>query len=123
MSVQSNLERRATPALIGSDEVAGTAIFRADGRRVGQIERLMIDRPTGKVAYAVMRRGDSGAVQDWYPLPWSLLTYNPAVDRYEADITDQQLKGAPKYCKSESWDWTSRDRGQMLCDYYNVPSL
>jgi hypothetical protein len=41
--------------------------------------------------------GFMGIGEDYYPLPWSLLTYNPRLESYEVNITDAQLKGAPKY--------------------------
>ena len=38
----------------------------------------MIDKLGGKDAYAVMSFGGfMGIGEDYYPLPWSLLTYNP----------------------------------------------
>ena len=56
----------------------------------------MIDKIRGKVAYAVMSFGGFlGIGEDYYPLPWSVLTYNPTLGGYEVEITDQQLKNAP----------------------------
>src|SRR5205085_5242345 len=104
---------RETASLIGSDKVEGTAVYRSTGDKVGQIERVMIDKISGKVAYAVMSFGGfMGIGEDYYPLPWSLLTYNPKLDGYEVNIGDQQLKGAPKYSKHETWDWSDRARSQ-----------
>ena len=75
------------PGLIGSDKVEGTPVYRPDGKRAGQIERVMIDKLSGKVAYAVMSFGGFlGIGEDYYPLPWSLLTYNPALGGYEVNI-------------------------------------
>lgn len=51
------LDRRETASLIGSDKVEGTPVYRSNGDRVGQIERVMIDKLSGKVAYAVMSFG------------------------------------------------------------------
>ena len=34
---------------------------------------------------------------DHYPLPWSSLNYNTELEGYQVNITEQQLKGAPKY--------------------------
>ncbi len=119
---RTQLESRETFNLIGSDKVEGTKVYRSNGDKVGTIERVMIDKRSGKVAYAVMSFGGFlGIGEDYYPLPWSLLTYNPRLDGYEVDITEQQLKGAPKFSQHESWDWSSRERGQTLHDYYNVP--
>jgi len=57
---------------------------------------------------------------DYYLLPWSIPTYNPRLDGYEVNIAEQQLKGAPRYVKHESWDWADRSRGQKVYDYYGA---
>ena len=113
------LDKRETSNLIASDKVEGTPVYRLNGDNIGQIERVMIDKISGKVAYAVMSFGGFlGIGGDYYPLPWSVLTYNPTLGGYEVEITDQQLKGAPKYSRHESWDWSDRQRTQKLTDYY-----
>jgi PRC-barrel domain len=62
------LEKRETMSLIGSDKVEGTPVYRSNGERVGQIERVMIDKLSGKVAYAVMSFGGfMGIGEDYYP--------------------------------------------------------
>ena len=61
----------------------------------------------------------AGTLERYYPLPWSLLTYNPAREGYEVNVSEQQLKGAPKYSKREAGTGRSRPR-QQLCDYYGV---
>ena len=116
-----SVESRETASLIGSDKVEGTAVYGADQKKIGTLERVMIDKISGKVAYAVMSFGGfMGIGEDYYPLPWSLLTYNPALDGYEVNISEQQLKGAPKYGKHESWDWSDRARDRKVYDYYGV---
>ena len=113
------LEMRETHSLIGSDKVEGTSVYRSNGEKVGQIERVMIDKRTGKVGYAVMSFGGfMGIGEDYYPLPWSLLTYNPRLEGYEVNITDAQLKGAPKFSTHEHWDWDRRTGA--IDDYYGV---
>ena len=37
--------------LIASDRVEGTAVRRPNGERIGHIERLMIEKATGKVVW------------------------------------------------------------------------
>ena len=116
------LEMRETHTLIGSDKVEGTSVYRSNGEKVGQIERVMIDKQTGKVGYAVMSFGGfMGIGEDYYPLPWSLLTYNPKLGGYEVNVNEQQLKGAPKYSKHETWDWSDRARGKKIYEYYGEP--
>ena len=105
-------------SLIGSDRVQGTAVYRSNGEKVGTIDRVMIDKISGKVAYAVMSFGGFlGIGEEYYPLPWELLTYNTRLEGYEVNIGEEQLKSAPKYSAHETWDWTNR--GQ-IDDYYKV---
>jgi PRC-barrel domain len=117
----TTLDKRETASLIGSDKVEGTPVYRSNGDKVGNIERVMIDKLSGKVAYAVMSFGGFlGIGEDYYPLPWSLLTYNPRLEGYEVNVSEQQLKGAPKYAKHETWDWSDRAREKKVYDYYRV---
>jgi hypothetical protein len=117
----ASLDQRETFSLIGSDKVEGTPVYRSNGEKVGKIERVMIDKRNGKVAYAVMSFGGFlGIGEDYYPLPWSLLTYNSRLDGYEVNIGDEQLKGAPRYSRHESWDWSNRERAEKLHGYYQV---
>ena len=117
----ASVDRQETVSLIASNKVEGTPVYRSNGDRVGQIDWLMIEKISGRVAYAVMSFGGfMGIGEDYYPLPWSPLTYNPTLDGYEVNISEDQLKGAPKYSKHESWDWSDQARGQKIFDYYGV---
>ncbi len=40
--------------LIESDRVEGTTVYDRSGNNLGSIRRLMIDKKSGRVAYAVM---------------------------------------------------------------------
>ena len=112
---------RETVTLIGSDKVEGTSVYGANDTQIGSIERVMIDKLSGKVAYAVMTFGGFlGIGADYYPLPWSVLTYNPTLGGYEVNITEQQLKNAPKYSRHENWDWSDRSRMENVSHYYGL---
>lgn len=121
MQRSESLSARETAGLIGSDKVEGTAVYRSNGDRVGTIDRLMIDKLSGKVAYAVMSFGGFlGIGDDHYPVPWSLLTYNTDLGGYEVNISDAQLRGAPRFGQGEDWDRYDRDRETALYSYYGV---
>ncbi|MBS9475632.1 PRC-barrel domain-containing protein [Ancylobacter radicis] len=121
-STQHNLAASETMTLIGSDKVEGTAVYRPDGERVGSIERIMIDKLSGQTAYAVMSFGGFlGFGEDYYPLPWSLLNYDEALDGYVVDITEEQLRGAPHHASADDRSWEDRDWDSKVNDYYKVP--
>ena len=42
------LDKRETSNLIGSDKVEGTPVCRSNGDIIGEIERVMIDKISGK---------------------------------------------------------------------------
>ncbi|PAM97023.1 photosystem reaction center subunit H, partial [Streptomyces sp. Alain-F2R5] len=77
------LETNETANLIGSDKVEGTAVYGADSQKIGNIERVMIDKTSGKVSYAVLSFGGFlGIGDDHYPLPWQSLKYDTNLEGY-----------------------------------------
>jgi hypothetical protein len=116
----SAVEERETSSLIGSDKVEGTAVYGADNEKIGKIERVMIDKMSGKVADAVMSFGGFlGMGEDQYPLPWSMLTYDTNLGGYRVNLTRDQLENAPKYSRNSDWDW-SRESERQVYDYYKT---
>jgi hypothetical protein len=114
--------RRETVSLIGSDKVDGTAVYGADDRKIGNVQRVMIDKISGKVAYAVISFGGFlGMGEDYYPMPWANLKYDTNLSGYRVGVTEDQLKGAPKYNRNSDWDWSDRQRDQTVYDYYHTP--
>jgi uncharacterized protein YrrD len=49
--------RRETVSLIGSDKVEGTPVYGRDDNKIGTVQRVMLDKISGKVAYAVISFG------------------------------------------------------------------
>jgi PRC-barrel domain len=114
--------RRETTTLIGSDKVEGTAVYGADNRKIGTLQRVMIDKMSGKVAYAVVSFGGFlGMGEDYYPLPWANLKYDTSLGGYRIGIAEDQLKGAPKFNRNTDWDWSDRSRDKAVYDYYHTP--
>jgi hypothetical protein len=108
--------------LIGSDKVEGTAVYGADDNKIGSIERVMIDKVSGRVSYAVLGFGGFlGLGNDHYPLPWQSLKYDTRLGGYVAGITENQLRGAPKFSGDRDWDWADATRTRSLDDYYGIP--
>ena len=110
-----------TVSLIGSDKVQGTAVYDADGNKVRSIERVMIEKISGRVSYAVVSFGGFlGIGDDHYPLPWPSLKYNVELGGYQTMVTVDQIKGAPKVAASGEWNWADASRTKGLDDYYGA---
>jgi len=107
--------------LIESDRVEGTAVYDPQGNRLGSIKRLMIEKISGKVAYAVMSFGGFlGMGEEEHTIPWSKLTYDTSLGGYRTDITEEQLRGAPTFYRDQNYTWSDRERERELHDYWRT---
>jgi hypothetical protein len=89
--------------LISSKKVEGTPVVGRDGERLGQIDSFMVDKYSGRVAYAVLAFGGAmGLGESLLPFPWSYLTYDEAKNGYSLNLTSEQLKNAPKFKPSDA---------------------
>jgi PRC-barrel domain len=114
------MEGRETGTLIGSDKVEGTAVYGTDAQKIGSIERVMIDKVSGRVSYAVLGFGGFlGIGDDHYPLPWQSLRYDTGLGGYRTNLTADRLQGAPKYGNDNAWDWDDPGRAKAVNDYYS----
>ena len=111
---------KETHDLIASDKVEGTKVYDPDGEHIGSIERILVEKRSGKVSYAVLSFGGFlGMGHDHYPLPWSKLNYDESLGGYRVDVSKQQLEGAPKYDREDDDYWTA-ENGRRVYDYYGV---
>jgi hypothetical protein len=100
--------------------VEGTAVYGTDEKRIGDVKRVMIDKISGKVGYAVLSFGGFlGIGEDYYPVPWSTLTYDTNLGGYRTNLTADKLQNAPKYTQSTGWNW-SRENDRKVYDYYQA---
>jgi PRC-barrel domain len=80
------------------------------GNNLGSIKRLMIEKISGRVAYAVMSFGGFlGMGTEEHPVPWGKLTYDTRLGGYRTDITEQQLRGAPAFARDPNYDRSDRN--------------
>ncbi len=110
---------KETVSLIGSDKVEGTAVYAPNDERIGSVQRVMIDKRSGHVAYAVVSFGGFlGIGEDYYPIPWPNLKYDTRIEGYRTAVTENQLKNAPRFARSSDWDWSDADKDRSITDYY-----
>lgn len=108
-----------THTLIASDRIEGTKVCRADGKKIGIVERLMIDKMSGKVAYAVLSFGGIlGFGKRHLPVPWERLQYSVVHGGYFAKLTAEELARAPSYSAGADFDWGDRSEETRVHRYY-----
>jgi len=109
-------------SVISASKVTGTDVYNTEGQHLGEIHDLMLDKRTGKIAYAVMSFGGFlGIGERYHPLPWATLKYDTRQGGYVVGLTKQQLEGAPRFGRDENPAWGDRTFEQRIHDYYRAP--
>jgi sporulation protein YlmC with PRC-barrel domain len=94
---------------ISSEDIQGTEVYGAGGKNIGEIDHLIIDKVSGRVAYAVMSFGGFvGLGHSHYPIPWGALTYDTSLGGFRDDswqdrdweTRTHQYYGTPEYWES-----------------------
>jgi PRC-barrel domain len=88
-------------SLVPSDRVERVCVYGRDGAKLGSIERLMLDKVSGTVAYAVIKTGGPLGVHHHYPMRWSALRFDPARRAYQVDMTLEDLRTGPSELDDE----------------------
>src|SRR4051812_50093184 len=115
------IEAKEQGNLIGSDKVEGTAVYGADRTKIGSIDRVMIDKLSGKVSYAVLSFGGFlGIGDDHYPLPWQSLKYDTNLGGDVTGGTESQLQNAPELSNDNSRNWGGSNKTRAGKEYYSV---
>ena len=104
---------------ISSEDVHGTEVYGQDRKNIGEIDHLIIDKASGRVAYAVMSFGGFlGLGHSHYPIQWGALTYDRSLGGFRTNITEQQLRDAPDFSDDA---WEDRDWAARTYRHYGVP--
>lgn len=107
-------------SLISAGKVTGTNVYNTAGELLGEIYDVMLDKKSGRIAYAVMSFGGFlGIGEQYHALPWATLKYDTNQGGYVVGLTKEQLQGAPTFATG---DQPFRDRiaEQEIHDYYRA---
>lgn len=108
-----------TQLLIQSNKVDVMPVRTRDGDKLGSVYAYMINKRTGQTAYAILSIGGFlGMGKAYYPLPFSLLAFEPTSDAYVVTIDRRVLEGGPSWAANPPiFDQAYADR---VASYYQV---
>lgn len=110
-----------TASLISAGKVIGTSVYNTHGDLLGEIHDVMLDKRSGRIAYAVMSFGGFlGIGERYHPLPWATLKYDTRLGGYVVGVPIEQLKGAPTYAATETPAWGDRAYEVRIHEYYKT---
>jgi sporulation protein YlmC with PRC-barrel domain len=107
---------------IRAKKVLGTNVKDTSGKKIGEIEDVVLDKQSNSILFAVVGFGGFlGMAEKYHPVPWSALEYDEDQGAYVVNYTKEQLQAAPVGAIDELTrnDGTAfRDR---VYDYYKAP--
>jgi sporulation protein YlmC with PRC-barrel domain len=109
--------------LIKGNTFIGADVQNPQGQNLGDIKDIVIDRASGRIAYAVVSFGGFlGMGEKLFAVPWGALAQPKAdKDTFVLDIDKERLKNAPGF-DAHNWpQMASREWVTSLYSYYNVP--
>lgn len=133
-AVESDTKPTATPSLsaqhgqstqaqqqmqdVRASRLIGTAVEGTDGKRLGEIEDLVIDLNNQRVQYAVLGYGGfAGIGEKLFAYPVSAL--QPAEEgRLRLNVSEQKLKDAPGFDRKNWPDWADQQYRDSVDQYY-----
>jgi sporulation protein YlmC with PRC-barrel domain len=87
---------RLDAVLIGATSIGGDLVYDAAGKFLGEIEELVLDMHSGRVAYALMDVGSVvGMGRKLLAIPWRTLTVDPVYQRCVIKVELERLIDAP----------------------------
>lgn len=111
------------PRLMGADTLIGNDVCNRMNEDLGEIKEIMIDVPSGRVAYAVLSFGGFLGLGDkLFAVPWSALKLDTTNKRFVLDVTKERLKTAPGFNKDAWPDMASPTWIKDVHAYYGVKS-
>lgn len=114
-------EKEKQSSVIGSDRVEGTAIYSSDGDKIGSVDKLLIEKQGGRVTDAIVSVGGFlGIGDEKHSLPWSKLDYDTELGGYHLDVTEEQLKNAPRFNAGEETQPYDREYQSQVYSYWAV---
>ncbi len=88
------------PQVMAASTLQGDAVVNPRGEHLGDIQDIMIDVTSGRIAYAVLAFGGVMGIGDkLFAIPWHALTLDADRECFVLDIDQARLKQAPGFDK------------------------
>ena len=107
--------------VLSASTLAGDSVRNAAGEDLGKIDELMIDIPSGRVAYAVLSFGGFLGMGDkLFAVPWSALKVDEDEKCFILNVDQRTIEQAPGFNKDNWPDMSDTTWGSQVSTYYNV---
>jgi len=107
------------PRIMAASTLEGDKVVNAAGEDLGEIKDIMIDVPSGRVAYAVLPFGGIlGMGSKLFAVPWHALQLDPENHRFILDVSKERLQNAPGFDKDHWPSMADQRWANEIHEYY-----
>jgi hypothetical protein len=110
------------PFIMSCATLQGDTVMNRNDEHLGKLDHIMIDVPSGTLAYAVLACGGVfGIGERLHAIPWDALALDGARKCFVLDIDKDRLDAAPGFDRDH---WPAMADAQWAADvhnYYQVP--
>ena len=81
---------------MAASTLAGDDVLDASGDKLGTLNEIMLDVPSGRIAYAVLSSGGFLGIGDkLFAIPWRALTLDAENKCFRLDVSKDRMEEAP----------------------------
>jgi sporulation protein YlmC with PRC-barrel domain len=105
--------------VLSAGTLAGDRVRNAAGEDLGKVEEIMIDLPSGRVAYVVLSFGGFLGIGDkLFAVPWQALRIDEGEHQFVLDVERKTLENAPGFDKDNWPDMADPAFGAAIHEHY-----
>jgi sporulation protein YlmC with PRC-barrel domain len=109
------------PRLMTASTLAGDPVVNKQGETLGRIDEIMIDVPSGRVAYAVMSSGGILGIGDkLFAVPFNALTLDTDNHCFVLDVPSERIAQAPGFDQDHWPEMADLQWAQHVHGYYGT---
>jgi len=109
------------PFVMAAATLEGDTVVNRGNEDLGQIQHIMIDVPTGRIAYAVLACGGVfGIGEKLFAVPWGALTLDADRRCFVMDIDKSRLERAPGFDKDHWPSMADPEWASAVHDYFKI---
>ncbi len=123
ISAPGPVEAGEKSGVLKASDMIGMKVEDTEGKNLGSIKDLVIDREDGDVQYAVLDFGGFAGVGDkYFAVPWEALQLAPDKNKIALDVSKRDLKDAPGFDKNNWPDLSDQRQAVVIYEFYGIPS-
>jgi sporulation protein YlmC with PRC-barrel domain len=116
----SNLTRPSSACIVGADSVMGCTIVDRQDQRIGELRDIILDLPSGRIAYAVITLDSRNNRAQLIVVPWNAVHPDHAAQRLRINAHADWIARAPSVQRGYPPDRFVQEWGAFIHNYFGT---